>query len=138
VCISKEGKKYITRHVVFNEYSFPYLQYFTLPDTNPTPLLNSSTLPLLTVLDFASSTSPSLSPSIDSISSYSSASQSHTSSQSPIETPPEHPSITQNIHPMITRGKSGICKPHAFSSTVDIEIVPRSKKPYNFLTGLQL
>ena len=50
VCVSNEGKTYITQHVVFNESLFPYSQFFTLPDTNPTPLHNSSSLPSLTVL----------------------------------------------------------------------------------------
>ena len=128
VCVSNEGKTYITQHVVFNESLFQYSQFFTLPDTNPTPLHSSSSLPSLTVLDFASPTSPSSSPSLDIISSHSSTSPSHISSPSPIDTPPEHPPITQNIHPMITKGKSGISKPLVFSSTVDIEVVPSTVK----------
>jgi len=79
-------------------------------------------------LDFASPASPSSSPSLDIISSHSFASPSYISSSSPIDTPPEHPPITQNIHPMITRGKSGISKPRVFSSTIDIEVVPSTVK----------
>jgi len=130
ICLSPTGKRYISRHVIFNEKLFPY----TLSDNPFKPMVPSlSTSPLLPSLTVLSpplsmpsnTTSPFIPPSNiapfndtimhDLVNTASSPSISDSLASS---SPPPAPTIHKNQHYMVTRSNADVFKPKAFHSTI--------------------
>ncbi|KAM1161918.1 hypothetical protein ACFX13_001069 [Malus domestica] len=107
------ARVYISRHVQFDENSFPF--------TTKTSSFSSSTLPISPTFDlhFPISTltfAPTCSPPINPITHASSPTAPV--SQVPIQSPsPPPPLPSHNTHPMVTRSKNGIFKPRAYNAT---------------------
>jgi len=60
ICESPSGKRYITRHVLFNEYVFPYSSCFISSDTTQSPAMQDTfSTHHLTVINSTISASPS-------------------------------------------------------------------------------
>lgn len=147
-CLAPNGRIYISRNVLFHEFSFPstsnsstfvsstaHSHFMHNPPSIPFASLHSSTIiPTTSRVHFPSS-SPShssfvtpialqvpLVSSSDSVPQYRSSSSSNLYMLPP--TIPQNPPSITNIHPMTTRRKQGIFKPHALTATV----VPTSYK----------
>jgi len=141
ICKSPTGKTYISRHVVFNEQSFPYkmvsnpfIKHDLVTDStiyHTSPLTVFKTQPIQHVHDNV--TSPEdfnsrIPTFIDNASPHDSldnpACEQNDIALSPVTsssaTSTEHPEPSpSNNHPMITRSKAGIFKPKAFSVEAD-------------------
>ena len=122
LCLTESGKFIVSRHVLFNEFIFPYSMpknsfqlydnIYVEPPTSPSPLTVVS-LPLSTTPpDNSAESSPLLSTATPSPSTAS-------TSSSPSSTPVVSPYF--NVHPMFTRAKDDIYKPKAFQSSVHVD-----------------
>jgi len=123
LCLSSNGKTYVSRHVIFHEEVFPY----NLPKYNFTSSASPHTgfaiptpsLPILKppTYDLSHNISiSSLSPTHITTPSYTTS--SHTPS-SPISSPSPPPLVpnTKNNHPMVTISKAGILNQKPFTLT---------------------
>lgn len=132
-CLAKDGKIYISKDVLFNEYSFPYQTIFN-PVVPPTqPVTYPATIPLITQSNPAPihppstdtdppSTHPSPEPIADP-NTNSSLPLAHSITSGPDQNPiaqPAAPSIT-NTHPMITRSRIGSLKPKVFLTHAEVK-----------------
>lgn len=108
-CLSSDGRIFILKDVLFNEYKFPFSTMFPpILSSSPQSSLFPSTIPVV------ESICPSPIPS--SPSSHSNATASVSSSTTSFSSPVLVPQPALNIHPMQTRSKSGIFKPKALLS----------------------
>ena len=113
------GRVYISRHVLFNETSFPFSQVRT-PQVSPSTDSHSSIIDLhFPISSFSHSpVTPSLSPVPHTSPSVVSPDSSHSSpslSDPLIASVPPAP-VTNN-HPMLTRSKNSIFRPKAYPAT---------------------
>lgn len=123
------GRLYVSRHVVFNDAIFPFATSSSVSTPSPPlPIISSLLFPAVSHVPSPpeSASSVSLSPSpILSASPPVSTSSTESLSVLPQESPPV--SSPANIHPMVTRSKSGIFKPRIFCSIAsDVPIEPSS------------
>ena len=107
---STSNKTFISRHVSFDEETYPFSSQSSVSSTSSSPTLPSSFLPSILgpppfiPISHPPSSSIFVSPPLhDSPPSIPLSSSIPSSSQAPIPTP-------QNTHPMQTRAKSGITK----------------------------
>ncbi|CAL9026369.1 unnamed protein product, partial [Prunus brigantina] len=107
---------YISRHVLFDEKSFPFTAKSASPSDSIPPL--SPVIDLQFPIPNSHSVLPS-SPSIHPSSHTPNTSESVSPHNfSPLQSHSSSPSLPgQNIHPMVTRSKNGIFKPKAYTAT---------------------
>jgi len=119
ICLAPSGKRIISRHVIFNEYSFP----FSMPHN---PFL---------IHDINVDTTSTFSSPLTIVSLSHDTSSDSTASLPPSHSPPSSPSVLAdvNTHPMITRAKSGIRKAKVFQTFVSNE----SFEPASYKQALQ-
>ena len=109
VCLTPSGKTIISRHVIFNEYLFPFSKHdnpFVIHNESNTTDSSSSSLPIIAV-SVPNCSSPTLTPTQ---SSPISTAHNHCQTTSPLPVP--------NLHPMVTRAKAGISKPKILHTAV--------------------
>lgn len=109
LCLSPNGRTYISRHVVFDEHDFPFQSLFPPSPSESTPTTNDTPHTIVSI------TPPSNAPAIASHSPQLSASPSPSQSH-PSQSPTTIAPTPINTHPMITRAKDGISKKKAFAA----------------------
>lgn len=146
-CLSSEGRIYISKDVLFDETSFPYTKLFpslTAPSSKSSSLTFSSSIPIAnTISPIVDPLSPSLS-NVPSISSESTLAQDsvpnpavHVPAESVSLDPPAATSTTTfNIHPMVTRGKTGNLKAKTFLAHVERSTVKQAVAQPHWLTAM--
>ncbi|KAL5825807.1 hypothetical protein ACOSQ3_021870 [Xanthoceras sorbifolium] len=128
-CLHPSRRIYVSRHVQFNKFKFPFCNLFSpnlnsavssssaqLPlDFTPCVSISKSAANLYTPYNYASSPAPlecsSLAPTEPNIATHSAPTEPNIATHpAPIH------SATINMHPMLTRSKCGISKPKSFSA----------------------
>lgn len=129
-CLDLETNRiYVSRHVTFDEDTFPFKDVSSVPSSVDQSLSPSSSInlhfsippsppsvPVLLSTPLSSSSQPAVPP--HSISPPASVPTHHPVSpnHSELSHPPVPPPVS-NVHPMVTRSKNGIHKPKAFTAT---------------------
>jgi len=123
ICESPSDKRYITRHVLFNESVFPYSSCFISSDTTQSPAMHdtSFTYHINSIISASPSAPSSPHPSIPLLPLPSTSPSPFVLSPPTINSSPHNTSpIPYNAHPMFTRGKYGIFKPRVLNSEFNI------------------
>jgi len=125
ICLSSSCKVYISRHVLFQEYLFPYNipQYNFIPHSYP-EILPPNPAPIPLIISQPTSSHPSTTFPIPLVSSHSSdLPSSDTIQPSSFDLSLPHSRTTTNLnnYSMITLPKVGICKPKTFLSNTILQ-----------------
>jgi len=149
----QSGRIYIARHVVFNEFSFPFSR---LKKSQPTPtpnLMISVTtnlhLPTSTILNPPSETEPPQEISLPSMPSPALSNTSPTASPSlptVLAEIPSMPMAQTNRHHMVTRSKNQVFQPKTFGdgtvrypapAALNVSLAPNEIEPTFFSTAVK-
>nr|KYP38387.1 Retrovirus-related Pol polyprotein from transposon TNT 1-94 [Cajanus cajan] len=134
-CLSKSGRIYISKDVVFNESRFPYQDLFVSKSVSSTPATSVSNIPSLihSPSQFNSPESSTHSdpdflhsqpaPADSQLSSFNSSPNISAASGSISET-----ARPLNLHPMTTRSKNGIVQPRLNPTLLLSHVVPKTVK----------
>jgi len=128
ICMSPTGKRYISRHVIFNENVFPFKSTSNpfITSSNRDITFSSPHLPLTVITSSHESlpTTPLTLPPEDHGNSHEDAPHSsHMSAHDPSSVQRDlSPPSPINLHPMVTRSKAGISKPKIYNTSIDLNI----------------
>nr|KYP51497.1 Retrovirus-related Pol polyprotein from transposon TNT 1-94 [Cajanus cajan] len=134
-CLSRSGRIYISKDVIFNEGRFPYNDLFITTTQASIPATSVSILPSL-VCSHNPSSSTLISPAITASSGSSesnflpSSTPVNISTTSPTASSSSNspPAPPRNDHPMITRSKNGIIQPRINATLLLSNVEPKTVK----------